>query len=186
MHRAVRLAASALLAIGMAWVPVTTAVACSCAFAELPQAIAEADVAIVGRIVAEQQGPADGTRPAILTWKVERSRDALDVDELPIAAWPDNGANCGMSFDADERWLVLAYRSDDGLETNGCMRNVPLDRAAPDDVAVVTEMIGATATSSPADNGVSVPAPLLIGGVTLVVLGLVSFVAFRRSSGGAG
>ena len=171
---------ASLAAIGPARVA-----ACSCAWAELPEAVREADVAFIGTLVGgsvEGKAGAAGQQPVVTTWAVERSRDPLDTDRMDISTWRDDGANCGTAFGANERWLLLAYQGENGLETNGCMRNHRLDGGDPESEAIIEElvMVPVTASASPPDAAIEVPVPLLIGLGGLLAIALVSVLAFRR------
>lgn len=191
MGRGSRILAIVALLIGASVVPLRQVAACDCARMDLAQAIQEAEVAFVGTLVGAAEVaplPAEGmgpTEPVEYKWAVERSRDALDGAELSIFAWPDDGANCGMSFAADERWLVLAYRTEGRLETNGCMRNTPMGGAAPDEIDLIDSLVATPAdTTAGASSGPALPAPLLVGLAALAVVGAVSFLAFRRDGRG--
>ena len=77
--------------------------------------VREAEVAFVGTLVGgSAEGKAGGAvqQPILTTWAVERSRDPLDSDRMSISTWPDDGANCGTAFGANERWLLLAYEGE--------------------------------------------------------------------------
>lgn len=184
----IRLAVAFVLLAGLAAVGPARVAACSCAWAELPEAVREAEVAFIGTLVGgSAEGKAGGAvqQPILTTWAVERSRDPLDTDRMSISTWPDDGANCGTAFGANERWLLLAYEGENGLETNGCMRNHRLDGGDPESEAIIQELVTVpvTASASPPDAGIEVPVPLLIGLAGLLVIGLVSVVAFRRRPG---
>lgn len=191
----IRLAVALVLLASMGAVAPARVVACRCAWTELPEAVAEADVAFVGTLLG---GSAQGNRagpaqqPILTTWSVERSRDPLDTDRIEIATWPDDGANCGTAFGAGERWLLLAYKvengreaGENGLETNGCMRNHRLDGGDPESEAIIEELltVPVTASATPPNAGIDVPVPLLIGLGGLLAIGLASVLAFRRRPG---
>ena len=153
---------------------------------DLAEAIRGADVAFVGRLAGTAEAPAapqaEGPAEISWTWNVERSRDPISADRISVSAWKDDGANCGVSFAVDERWLVIGETVEGRLQTNGCMRNQRVNGTDPDGEAViaslVTHSVGAQgATSQP---GISVPVPIivLVGGAAAVAL--VSIVAFRR------
>lgn len=178
------------LALGLIAVPTARVAACSCAFSEMPQAIRDADVAFVGTLAS-----ADGAIPALgdptmdeiaWTWSVERSRDPMSATQASLDAWPDNGANCGVAFGIDERWLVLGHLEHGRLLTNGCMRNHRMDGSDPDTEGIIDEMVAVTVAVTPGgapveDSALSVPLPLLvaIGGAAFVLL--ASALAFRRA-----
>ena len=151
------------------------------------QAVAEADLAIVGTLVAAQAPPPDVLdQPMTMEWAIERSRDPLDVDRATISGWPDNGANCGVSFEVGDRWLVLASRTEGGLETNGCLPNRRLDADDPESASIVEDMtpVGGSTPPDTTQGGVELPVPLLVGGVALALLVGLSIVAFSRRAPG--
>jgi hypothetical protein len=117
--------------------------------------------------------------PTTYLWTVERSRDPLSASQVEIVAWADDGANCGTSF-GDGRWLVLAYRTEAGLETNGCVQNLRLDTAPPDMIEVVDELVATPVGPGPVDEPLSVPVPILVGIGAALVVAIVSLLAFRR------
>jgi hypothetical protein len=185
MHRSiVRLVHAAILAIGVAGVPVATVMACSCAMMDFDEAIATADVAVVGTAVASAPAGGDDFGEAILTtWEISRSRDPLGTDAIAIRSVKDSGANCGISFTSGEPWLVLAYRGEQGLETNGCMMNRRLDGSDPEAETLVASMIPAiTPTEATSDPGMEIPIPVLVLLATGMLVAVASVVAFRRAS----
>jgi hypothetical protein len=176
------------LSLGLVAIPTARVAACSCAFTELPQAIRDADVVFVGTLVGTDHAIPPLGEPAMeeisWIWKVERSRDPMSAVQASLVAWPDNGANCGVAFGIEERWLVLGHLEDGRLMTNGCMSNRRMDGSDPDTEAIVDEMV--TTAVSPADEStgrspLSVPLPLLVAlaGAALVVA--ASVWAFRRA-----
>lgn len=185
MHRPVlRLIQAALLAIGVSVIPLATVSACSCAMADLGTAIADAEVAIVGTVASvETAGNGNLGKGLLTTWSVASSRDPVPAATLAIYSIENDGANCGISFGKEERWMVLAYRGERGLETNGCMMNRRLDGSDPEAEALIAEaMTPVSVTSDDEEANLPVPAPLIgLGAVALVVL-LISLVAFRRSA----
>jgi hypothetical protein len=153
---------------------------------ELAEAIRGADVAFVGRLAGSAEVPAGGidNGPAEIswTWDVERSRDPISADRIMLSAWKDDGANCGVAFGVDERWLVIAETAEGRLQTNGCMRNQRLDGSDPDGEAViaslVTHSVGVRSPTPTDSRSVPLPVILLLAGAAAVAL--VSIVAFRR------
>ena len=179
-----RLAAILGLVLGLCVVPIQQVAACDCAVRELPVAIADAEVAIIGSLArAGAAGP--DAEPTEYVWSVERARDPMSAITIRIAAWPDDGANCGISFAADERWLVLAYQGEGGLETNGCMSNVRLDTAAAEVIDLVeSEVAIPVDPQAAAEPGGAPPVPILVGLGALAVVAAISFLAFRRAGPG--
>ena len=178
-----RLLLASAAALAATWLPVASVVACDCEMRSFEESVREADIAIVGTAEAfEVARPVDfDPVPVAIRWEVERSRDPLPADTVTIWAWPDMGANCGITFGSGERWLVLADAGEQGLETNSCLPNQRFDGSDPK----AEESIEAIITSVPADSeptaGPSVPGPILIGTAALLAITGVSVVAFRRS-----
>jgi hypothetical protein len=184
VHRLVRALAALSFSVAVTAVPLATVSACSCAMSELPEAIRSADLAVVATSVAvEPRGNGDLGDRVATTWDVERSRDPLDASRVSIESWADSGANCGISFAVEERWLVLAYAGDGGvLETNGCMMNRRLDGSDPEGEALIAEALTEVPTSEPVQEaGINVPTPVFVIGGAVVLLAAVSALAFRRS-----
>lgn len=174
-------------ALAFAAVPTVSVMACSCMETSVEQAVAEADLAIVGTLVGVQEPPADALdQPMAMEWAIERSRDPLDVDRATIIGWPDNGANCGVSFEVGDRWLVLASMTEGGLETHGCLPNRLLETDDPESASIVEAMtpVGSSAAPEGAASGLDVPLPLVVGGAALALLAGLSVLAFRRRAPG--
>jgi hypothetical protein len=185
MHRTpLRLLQAAFLAIGVSMVPLATVSACSCAMQELPEAIASADVAFVGTVSSfEQATDAQLGERLSTTWQVTSSRDPLPTASITVGSVKDDGANCGISFGVREEWLVLAYRSEGGLETNGCTMSRPLGGDDPEAEALIAEaMQPVTASADVEEPALPVPVPVIGLGAAALVIGIVSLLAFRRSS----
>ena len=175
------------LAVGLIAIPTSRVAACSCAFTEMPQAIRDAEVAFVGTLVATDGPIPPLGEPAMeeraWTWDVERARDPMSADRASLNAWPDNGANCGVAFAIDQRWLVLGTVEGGRLTTNGCQRNHLMDGSDPDTEAIIDEMVtvgvGATPGETPvAESGF--PLPLLVAAAGAAFLLIASVWAFRR------
>ena len=190
VSRRVRTAFVTALVAGLSAVPTASVMACDCALTELPEAIRDAEVAFVGTLVGQSEAAA---RPGpdlpvehAWTWQVERSRDPLSVDQVTISAWEDDGANCGMTFGANERWLVLGYLEEGRLLTNGCMRNQRIDGSDPQGEETIDSLLGYSVGSATASgDAIALPIPLLIAGAATLLVALIGLVAFRRGSAGA-
>lgn len=169
------------LAVGLLAVPVSRVAACSCAMTTLPEAVQEADVAFVGRLVDRVPGgdnfgfpPDDEWR-----WAVESSRDPELGNEVAVIAAVEDGANCGVLFAPGERWLVLAHVGDGRLHTNGCAPHQRMDAAGPETDALVSGFV--PVSGDPPDAApLQLPAPVLVIGLTIGVVALVGLLAFRR------
>lgn len=183
MPRAIRLLQALSLALTLSALPIATVSACSCAMVDFTEAVRAADVAIVATAVrTEPVGRGDLGAAVFTTWKVERSRDAVDVSEVAIRSAVDSGANCGITFGTGERWLVLAYGADGTLETNGCMQNRRLDGADAEADAVVAELLTVVPERAGVEGPFVLPMPLIGVAVAALLLTLVSAVAFRRGT----
>jgi hypothetical protein len=179
-----------LLAVGVIAIPTARVAACSCAFTEMPQAIRDADVAFIGTLVATDSAIPAMDDPAMeeiaWTWSVDRSREPISADRAFVSAWPDNGANCGVAFAIDERWLVLGQIEDGRLQTNGCMRNHRMDGSDPDTEAIIDEMVTATVGVTPREtpgpgSELGVPIPVLVALAGAAIVLAASVWAFRRA-----
>lgn len=186
MHsRVLRSLFSLALVAGLSAVPVATVMACDCARTELPDAVRDADLAIVGTLVGREDSPPAGTDalPAeyTWTWQVERSRDPIDAVQVSVTAWEDNGANCGVMFGADERWLVLGYLEDGRMLTNGCVRNQRIDGSDLEGEAMIDSLLPVAVESQSSTGGeLPVPPPVIVAAAAAVLIGLIGAVAFRR------
>ena len=177
----VRAVAGLSLALVLLAVPLERVAACSCADMPLAEAVSAADAAFVGTLVEVGTEPAPlpaedakGVgrpdvlgEPVVYAWQVERSRDADTPATLNVAAAQDDGANCGMTFTADQRWLVVATLEGGMLTTNGCMPNRVIDGVDPEVDAVVSLMV------APADAPAGSDGPLAMAGqLAPIVLGV--------------
>ena len=182
MHRPIRILQAAAVAMLLTAVPIASASACSCAMTELDQAVNEATVAFVGYPVSVEPAPRTEIGETVLTtWAVERSRDPIGADTIAVRSWVDSGANCGISFAADERWLVLAYESDGVLETNGCNQNRRLDGSDPEGEAAIASMLTVVPEAQPAaQDAVAIPTAVVALGAAALLVVAVSLLAFRR------
>jgi hypothetical protein len=183
-RRALRIFQALLLAIGVTAVPVATVMACSCAATDFNEAVATADLAIVGTAIAAEPASNDefGQGALLTKWQLSRSRDPLGTDSIAIRSVKDSGANCGISFGSGERWIVLAYRGEQGLETNGCMQNRRLDGSDPEMESAVDSMLPeVTAVEPEAESGLQVPAPIVLLAAAGLFIGVASLIAFRRA-----
>ncbi len=184
VSRAFRALAAIAVAGVLTAVPTASAFACSCAEVELPQAIAQADLAFVGNLLAVEPVPGDepmGDQQLSYTFEVERARDASVAGRVSVRAWQDNGANCGVTFGDRGRWLIVAYRSEGTLETSGCLPNGALDGAPAAFEAQVTELLPVvTADTAPDSEGLEVPIPvLLVLGAAAIVIGASAWAFLR-------
>lgn len=171
------------LVAGLVVGPATRVAACDCAMTELSQAIRAADVAFVGRLAGTDEpvvAPADsGPPPITWTWNVERSREPISADTMNVTAWHDDGANCGVAFGVDERWLVMGQAQEGRLQTNGCMSNLRMNGTDPERDAIIDSLViySVRPAGEPAESGLPMQVVVLLVGAA--ALGVISIVAFR-------
>ncbi len=181
------------VAMGMAIAVSTPArvAACSCMEQTLAEAVRGADVAFVGTLAGTDQAIPAAMQPGmseiVWTWDVERSRDPTETAQLQLAAWPDDGANCGVSFGLGERWLVIAHQSEGRLSSSSCAMNQLMDGTQPDVEAQIVGMVTVVPAAEPGepaaqDSAPSWPVWFVMG--TVALLAVISAWAFlqRRPS----
>ena len=179
-----------LLAFAMLMAVPARVAACSCMEQTLADAVRGADVAFVGTLAGTDRPiPAamqPGMEEIVWSWDVERSRDGIDGAQVQLAAWPDDGANCGVSFGLGERWLVIAHETEGRLSSSSCSMNLLMDGTQPDVETQIADMVTvvspAEGESAAQSSAPSVPVLLVMGSVAL--LAAVSAWAFfqRRPS----
>ncbi|MBA2264053.1 MAG: hypothetical protein H0W10_05280 [Chloroflexi bacterium] len=161
--------------------------ACSCMERTLADAIREADVAFVGTLAGTDQPIPAAMQPGkseiVWSWDVERSREALSTTRIDLVAWPDDGANCGVSFGVGEKWLVIAHNSEGRLTSSSCSMNQRMDGIEPEVEEQVAGMLTVVAAAEPAEpaaqsSSPSLPVLMIVGAVALVAA--VSALAFVR------
>jgi hypothetical protein len=182
-------AARAILALifatAAAMVPIGKAAACSCGWSGYEEAIAGADVAFVGTVVAMDAPPLIGGGAFTTvrhSFDVRRSKTPIQ-SPFVVEVASGSEAGCGLDMAVGEEWVVIASVWDEKLQTNLCSGSAlaaDLERGelgriehalAPNDLASVPE---------PSGFALDVPAPVIgILAVALIILG-VGFVAFRR------
>lgn len=177
-----RILLSVALVLGISVVPLERAAACSCMQSTPVEAAGFADAAFAGTVVAQRDVGAEpgliGLPPpmgatTVYTFAVDgvaKGPIALRVDVLAGG----DGAGCGMSFDAEHRWLVFTTIAD-GVHTSGlCSGNVILEPG----VAAPLELAAPVDADENADAGLPVPAAVILAAVALMVV--ASWLAFRR------
>lgn len=189
MIRCARVALSLLSFMVLMAVPMRVA-ACSCMEQSLAEAVRGADFAFVGTLVSTDKPipvpMQPGTGEIVGSWQVDRARDAIDTNRIDLAAWPDDGANCGVSFSVGERWLVIAHRAEGRLSTSSCAMNQRMDGVEPDVAADIELMLSVVPAAEPADPDAqpfmpSMPVVFMVGAIALLVA--VSGWAFLRRRG---
>jgi 5-hydroxyisourate hydrolase-like protein (transthyretin family) len=111
--------------------------ACSCALSGPPcQNYFQVDAVFIGtvRTITEVEAPPDPMpfRRRLVTFTVERALRGLEGTSAGVTTGM-GGGDCGYAFRAGERYLVYAYKAQDGqLHTGICSRTRPIAEAADD------------------------------------------------------
>jgi 5-hydroxyisourate hydrolase-like protein (transthyretin family) len=111
--------------------------ACSCGdFGPPCQNYFQVDAVFVGtaKTIAEVEAPPDPMpfRRRLVTFTIERALRGLEGTSVGVTTGM-GGGDCGYAFKAGERYLVYAYRAQDGqLRTGICSRTRPIAEAADD------------------------------------------------------
>lgn len=130
LARARRGLMAVLVAGALSAVPVSTALACSCAQASIQESVGFADVVFTGTATAVEAPP-----PGDVVSTADPIHYAFDVDQVfkgeridaeIVASTAMDGASCGTSFGIDERWLVFANITEGEIWTGLCSGNVLL------------------------------------------------------------
>jgi hypothetical protein len=159
-------------------VPVSTALACSCAQASTVESLGFADVAFIGTAVAAE-APRPGevistADPIHYSFAVDTVFKGALTDAEIVAATAMDGASCGTSFGIDERWLVFANVSDGEVWTGLCSGNV-LIMGGADEEALLAELgtpIAEPEPSAPAEaQPFEIPVALVVAvaGAAIVI-----------------
>lgn len=147
---------AAALAVAMLSAPVASVRACSCMEFTLEGAIAAADIAFVGVLTDPKVAPElGGFEPITWRFEMERANRAVNGSIIEVSAPVNDGANCGVGFGVDERWLVMASRSDGVLNSSSCAGNVPIDDADPLVVAQIEALVPAIDAAAAAEPAAS-------------------------------
>jgi hypothetical protein len=174
---------AAALALLASATPIATVYACSCAMPPTPAEIAEiAELAFVGTVVDSGPGPWTDFGSAVgYAFEVERA-SAIARAVLVVNA-VESGASCGMTFGVGERWFVSAQTFEGTLSTGLCSGNVLTDTMAEAELDEVLAALPVAPVDTPTEGGASTASPILpivMGGLGLLALAAVMFVAFRR------
>jgi hypothetical protein len=181
LARARRGLMAALVAGALSAVPVSTALACSCMQATIPQSMEFADIAFIGTTKAVEAPPpgdvVNTADPIHYAFAVDRIYKGDVIDAEIVASSAMDGASCGTSFGIDERWLVFANVTDGEIWTGLCSGNVLLADEETE-TATVAELGEPVAEPEPAAaeaeaEGFEVPLALVVAiAAGVVVLGV--------------
>src|SRR5687767_239946 len=120
---------------------VPRAAACSCAGPLAPCAQAwRVDAVFAGRVLDIRPSDNPGGSQAVRIAVEQRGR-GVDADIVEVHSTPQNGVNCGYTFQAGERYVVYASRSASGLTTNMCS-GTKRAADASGDLAYLKELAG--------------------------------------------
>lgn len=130
LARARRGLMAALVAGALSAVPVSTALACSCMQATIPQSMEFADIAFIGTTKAVEAPPpgdmVNTADPIHYAFEVDSIYKGDVFDAEIVASSAMDGASCGTSFGIEERWLVFANVQEGEIWTGLCSGNVHL------------------------------------------------------------
>jgi hypothetical protein len=182
MKALLRIASGLVLATSVATLAPSSVNACSCAALPPEEMLSMSDAAFAGTVVAIQEGAVPlggkggGIPQTIYSFEVDGVAAGTVGPEASVLAGGDSAA-CGMSFGVGERWFVFGVSDGSMLTTGLCSGNIML---APDD-APPLPVEPPDPDYQPPDAGIGVPVPLLVGLGGVLLIGGVSFVAFRRA-----
>ena len=150
--------------------PISRAMACSCAMPNEADAFASSAVVFKGVVAASRPvAQGDGFMDVAFTFAVEKTLKGGPLPERLVIATSGSGASCGAGFQLGQRWRVFASNNDGMLYSGLCSSNRLIDEHAP---------------IPPLDNqadGLNLTIPVLIGLATMALLAMISLLAFRRS-----
>jgi hypothetical protein len=179
--RAIRGLLAASTAFLVAAVPLSTTLACSCSQATIPDSVGWADVVFTGTAVAvEAPAPGDVINtidPVHYSFVVDQVFKGPITDSEIVASTQMDGASCGTAFGVDERWLVFANFSEDGISTGLCSGNVLLTDPEVEEAilaelgAPIAEPEPPATETGPVDTGIPMAVPVG-GALAAVVIGI--------------
>ena len=179
-----RILAAFALAVGTTTFA-TTAFACSCAFSGYEEAIAAADVAFIGTVVAEEGEPPielEAFPTARTVFEVSHSKEPMASPfELEVAA--GGGASCGLDMSVGEEWVVIASEWEGRLVTDLCTGST---LAVDIDAGELARIEGALSPNDPVAvpeehrSLVDIPTPVIGIVAAAFLIGAAGLVAFRR------
>ena len=185
IRHAVRLALAIAFALAVTTVPISRVAACSCGFPGYQEAIAAADVAFIGTIVAKGEPPPFGgdpmqTAPHALAVKLSKTQMPSPF-ELEVAA--GGGASCGLDMSVGEEWVVIASEWEGRLMTDLCNGSTLAADLDPGELARIEGALSPNEPIAVIDerwSPVDIPAPVIGIVAAAFLIGAAAFVAFRR------
>lgn len=179
--RAPRIILAIVAAVGAAWLPSGSVMACTCGFASYAEMIAAAEVAFVGSVVSEAE-PNELTGPislATYAFEVERAEEPLLVP-YEIDVWFGGDANCGLDMAVGEEWVVVARRHEGRLDVNACTGTARIADLDPPTVARIEAALPQQPKVVSVHTPVLIPGAMLAAAAGVAVIGLLSLLAFQR------
>lgn len=186
MRPTVRLLGALVIALAAGAAPTGVALACSCGFPGYADAIAGADVAFIGTVVAENEpdgfGGGRAMPQAMYAFDVARSKAPMESPyELSVTF--GDGANCGFDMSVGEEYVVIASEWEGTLTTNLCDGTALTEHIDPGELGRIEHALAVNEPgyAAPEAFRLDVPVPLVVGAGALLVVGLLSLLAFRRA-----
>ena len=185
IRHAARFAMAIALALAVTTVPISQVAACSCGFPGYQEAIAAADVAFIGTVVAKGEPPLFGGDPmqtAPHAFAVTRSKTQMSSPfELEVAA--GGGASCGLDMSVGEEWVVIASEWEGRLRTDLCTGSALATDLDPAELARIEDALSLNdpaVDSEEQSSPLDIPAPVIGILAAALLIGAAGFVAFRH------
>ncbi len=180
-----RVLAAFALAVGTTALPATTAFACSCAFFGYEEAIAAADVAFIGTVVAEEGEQVielEQFPTARTAFEVSHSKESM-ASPFVLDVASGGGASCGLDMSIGEEWLVIASAWEGRLSTDLCTGTTLTNDVDPGELNRIKLALPLNDSIAVADDSgftLDVPAPVIGVLAAALLIGAVGMLAFRR------
>lgn len=188
--RTAHLLVAVAMAMCVAALPASRALACSCgalgtAVDGARAAIADGQLVFIGSVADAMPAGRDATFGGQLiryAFAVEAASQPVGATVEVSALGGDGGASCGIEFAVGQRWTIAATEEAGGYTTHLCAANYVVDGLDPGDVAALRGLL----TASPlvdepgSANGIAVPVEIIVVGAGIALVGLASALAFRR------
>lgn len=173
-----------VVALAAAAAPSGVVLACSCAFPGYIEAIASADVAFIGTVVGEEEPAGFDERPmpeARYAFSIARSKAPM-TSPFELGVVFGNGANCGFDMSLGEEYVVIASVWEGRLMSNLCHGTTLTESLEEVDLLAIEGAlpIREAAREPHESSWLEVPAPLAAAVGVVLLIGLVSVLAFRR------
>jgi hypothetical protein len=123
--------AGLMIAMVASLVPISRALACSCAVGTANEYFESADVVFVGTAVESNASPflSSSADPVEFTFTVDKQLKGERLPQPVTVVTAASGASCGAEFQIGERWRVFARSDGPSLASGLCDGNRLLDQA---------------------------------------------------------